>query len=202
MSDKQYKLGPNSLNPPYKSGGEANRCEIISSQSVVAGCDAPEVLQSVERRLDAPAQLVEALVEGERLFPIAPIWNDRFGAALVQLLAQFGAVIGRVAEHALRWLHSSDQALCERAIVRLASSQQDGDKSSLSICECINLRVSPSARAANSLLLLPPLPPAAERWALMCVESIICVFFDRPFPASSRNRFSQTPRRAQRTNRL
>ena len=56
--------GPNSLNPPYKSGGEANRCEIISSQSVVAGCDAPEVLQSVERRLDSPAQLVEAPVEG------------------------------------------------------------------------------------------------------------------------------------------
>ena len=29
------------------------------------------------------------------------------------------------------------------------------------------------------------LPPAAERWALMCVELIICVFIDRPFPASS-----------------
>ena len=116
----------------------------------------PKARQSVERRLDAPAQLVEALVEGERLFPIAAIWNDRFGAALVQLLAQFGAVIGRVAEHALRWLHSSDQALCERTIVRLASSQQDGDKSSISICECMNLRVAPSARAANSLLLLPP----------------------------------------------
>ena len=65
-------------------------------------------------------------------------------------------LFNKIAEHALRWLHSSDQALCERAIVRLASSQQDGDKSSLSICECMNLRVSPSARAANSLLLLPP----------------------------------------------
>jgi hypothetical protein len=53
---------------------------------------------TVERSLDAPAQLVEALVEGERLFPIAVIWNDRLGAAFVQFLAQFGAVIGRVAE--------------------------------------------------------------------------------------------------------
>src|SRR5262249_44277190 len=32
----------------------------------------------------------------------------------------------------------------------------------------------------------PPFPPAAERCALTCVESIICVSVDRPFPASSR----------------
>ena len=45
-----------------------------------------------------------------------------------------------------------------------------------SICECcVDLRVAPSARAANSLLLLPPFPPDAERCALTCVESIICV---------------------------
>ena len=67
--------------------------------------------------------LYRRLLKMKRQFPIAAIWNDRFGAALVQLLAQFAAVIGSVAEHALRWLHSSDQALCERAIVRLASSQ-------------------------------------------------------------------------------
>src|SRR5207248_9071942 len=61
---------------------------------------------------------------------------------------------------------------------------------------------SPRGRAANSLLLLPPFPPAAERCTFTCVESIICVSVDRPFPASSRNKLSQTPRRAQRTKRL
>ena len=45
-------------------------------------------------------------------------------------------------------------------------------------------------------------PPAAERWAFTCVESIICVSLDRPLPANSRNTFSQMPRRAQRTKRL
>ena len=182
-----------------------DRLEIISRQSVVAGCDAPKVLHPVKCRLDPPAQLVEALVEGERLFSIGSILNDRLGATLVQLLAQFAAIICGVAKHALRWLHSSDKALCDRTIMRLASRQQDGDQapsSICSICECMNLRVAPSARATNSLLLLPPLPPAAERCALICVESIICVLVDRPFPASSRNRFSQTPRRAQRTKRL
>src|SRR6516164_4310020 len=49
---------------------------------------------------------------------------------------------------------------------------------------------------ANPLLLLPPFRPP-ERCALTCVESIICMAVDRPFPASSRNRFSQMPRRPQ-----
>ena len=48
------ELGPGRLNPPYKSGGEADRGRVISRQPVVSGCDAPEVLQYVERTLDAP----------------------------------------------------------------------------------------------------------------------------------------------------
>jgi len=36
--------GPDSLNPPYESSGEADRGQVISRQSVAAGCDAPEVL--------------------------------------------------------------------------------------------------------------------------------------------------------------
>src|SRR6516225_9230692 len=106
-----------------------------------------------------------------------------------------------VAEHPFRRLHSANETLSDRAIVCFTSGQQDGDKAPFNICKCVNLRVAPSARAANSLLLLPPLP-AAERCAFTCVESIICVSVDRPFLASSLNRFSQMPRRAQRTKRL
>ena len=36
-----------------------------------------------------------------------------------------------------------------------AAGQQDGEKAPFSICECVNLRVSPAARAANSLFLFP-----------------------------------------------
>ena len=45
-------------------------------------------------------------------------------------------------------------------------------------------------------------PAAAERCALMCVELIICMSIDLSLPASARNRFSHTPRSAQRTKRL
>ena len=71
--------------------------------------------------------------------------------------------------------------LRDRAIMRFASSQQDGEKASFSICECVYLRVAPSARAANQPASAPPFPPAAERCAFTCVESIICVSVDRPF---------------------
>src|SRR5262245_53729036 len=106
---KRAVAGPNSLNsgreslnPPYTSIGEADRGQVISRQPVVAGCDAPEVLQSVERALDAPAQLVDTLAEAERLFSVAAIWNDRLGSALVQVLAQLGAIVGLVAEQCQR----------------------------------------------------------------------------------------------------
>jgi hypothetical protein len=89
----------------------------------------------------------------------------------------------------------------DRAVVCLATGQEDGEKAPFSICQCVSLRVAPAARAANSLFLLPPFPPA-ERCALIYVESIICMSVDRPLPASSLNGFSQTARRPQRTKRL
>jgi len=130
--------------------------------------------------------------------PAKPAWCR----ALIQLMAQIVTIVGVVAKHALWRLYSADQPLGNRIVVRFACCQQDGNEASFSICECVYLRVAPSARAANSLFLLPPFPPAAERCASTCVESIICVSADRPLPARCRNRFFQIPRSAQRTKRL
>ena len=73
----------------------------------------PEVFQPVECTLDAPTQLVETLAEAERLLPIAFVGDDGLGSALVQLLSQFGAVVGFVAEHAFSgaWLCGSGARL-------------------------------------------------------------------------------------------
>jgi hypothetical protein len=116
---------------------------------------------------------IEAFAEAERLLAIAAVWNDRFGPAPMQFSAQLGAVISLIAEHMFRWLHSAEKTLGDRAVVRFASGQQDGDQAPFSICECVDLCVAPASRAANSLFLLPPFPPDAERCALTCVESII-----------------------------
>jgi hypothetical protein len=68
--------------------------------------------RTVERALDAPAQLVDTPIEAERLFPVAAIWNDRLGSALVQVFAQLGAIVGPVAEHPFDGPHSANEALC------------------------------------------------------------------------------------------
>jgi hypothetical protein len=149
-----------------------------------------------------PAQFVEALAKAERLFAVAAIGNDWLGSSRVQLLAQFAAVVSLVAEHSFGWLGAADKPFGDWTVVGFTSGQQNSNQAPLSICECVNLRIPPSARAANSLFLLPPFPPAAERWAFTCVESIICVSAERPLPASSRNKFSQMSRRAQRAKRL
>jgi hypothetical protein len=96
----------------------------------------------------------DTFAEAERLFSAGAIWNNRLGSMLIQFLAQLGAIIRFVAGHAFRRVHSADQALSDRTIVCFASSQRDGDQAPFNICECMDLRVTASARAANSLLLL------------------------------------------------
>ena len=152
----------------------------ISSSS---GRDAPEVLQSVQRRLDAPARILEALVEGERLFPIAPIWNDRFGAALDQLLAQFGAVISprrracTSTGFTLRIKRSASGQSCAWPPVNRTAISRPLESASE---RHLVFRPPPTA---NSPLLLPPSPPAAERWALMCVRSPSSACFRSSIPS-------------------
>jgi len=93
------------------------------------------------------------------LLAIAAIWNDRLGSALIGILAQFGAVVSLIAEQALRPLDPADQAFCDRAVGRLTSGQRNGDPAPISICECVDIRVAPSARATNSLLSAPLFRP-------------------------------------------
>ena len=51
--------------------------------------------------------------------------------------------------------------------MRLAAGQQDGKKTAFSICDCVDFRIAPAARATNRLFLLPLFAPEAERCALM-----------------------------------
>ena len=147
-------------------------------------------------------ELVGFLVEAERLFSIRSIGDDGLGATIAQPLAQRRTVVSLVAEQLGSGLDATDGPLGRWAIMRVAAAQKEGKKTAFSICECVDLRVAPAARAADRLFLLPPFPPEAERCALICVESIICVAVDRPRPASSRKRCSQIPRSAHLAKRL
>jgi len=111
--------------------------------------------------------LVRRLVEAEGLFAVRFVGNDGLGAALLEPVAQFGAVIGLIAEKFSGGSGSADQTLRGRTVVRFAAGQKDGKKTALSICDCVDFCISAAARATNRLLVLPLFAPDAERCALM-----------------------------------
>jgi hypothetical protein len=158
--------GQSRVQTPHEGRGKADGSQIISRELVVAGRDTSEVLELVECTLDAPTHLVEVFAEGEWALPAGAVGNDGLGSTPIQFFAQFVAVICLIAEQTFGWLDSVDEPSGNGAIVRLTAGQQDRDETAFSICECMYLRVSPAARAANSLFLLPPFPPDAERCAL------------------------------------
>jgi hypothetical protein len=110
--------------------------------------------------------LVGFLVEAEGLLAIGFVGHDGFGAALAKPMAQIGTVVGLVAEHLLCCFGAPDQPLRGRTIMRLAAGQKDGKKTAFSICDSVDFRVAPAARASNRLVLFPLFPPEAERCAL------------------------------------
>ena len=105
----------------------------------------PEVLQPVEGILDEPSQLVEALVEAERLFPAAPVGNDGLRSTFLQRFAQLGAIVGLISEHVFGRFRFADEAAGQRAVMCFASGQQNGKQASFSIRKCVDLRVAPSS---------------------------------------------------------
>jgi len=111
--------------------------------------------------------LVRFFAETERLFPIALVWNDGLCALLFQRFAQFGAVVGFVGEEFLSLFGLVDQWFGNRAIMRLAAGQEEGKKTSLSICNCMDFRIAAASAPTNRLILLPPFPPDAERCAFI-----------------------------------
>jgi hypothetical protein len=111
--------------------------------------------------------LIRFFAETEGLLPIALVWNDRLCASLFQRLPQFGAVVGFVGEEFLGLFGLVDQRFGNRTVMRLAARQDEGKKTSLSICNCMDFRVAAASAPTNRLILLPPFPPEAERCALM-----------------------------------
>ena len=113
-------------------------------------------------------KLVRRAINAEGVFAGGPVGNNGLGSPLLQPAAQLGTVIGSVPAQHFGSFSLTDQILSRGAIVRFATSQQDGKKTAFSIRDCMDFRISPAARASNRLVLFPPfLAPAAERCALI-----------------------------------
>jgi hypothetical protein len=73
------------------------------------------------------------LVEAERLLAIGPVGHNDLGAAIIEPLPQFSAVVGLVTEKFLGRVGPPDQTLGNGTIMGLAAAQQDGKKTAFSI---------------------------------------------------------------------
>ena len=69
----------------------------ISSELVVTGRDAPEVLEPAEAAFDDISPFVEALAEAVEGYPVGFVWNDGFGAAIDDFSAEVVAIVTLVA---------------------------------------------------------------------------------------------------------
>jgi hypothetical protein len=68
--------------------------------------------------------------------------------------------------------HLLQKQLASRAIGDLATGQKESDWAAQAVGQGVDLRGSPAARPADRLILLPPLPPEAQRRAFTAEESI------------------------------
>jgi hypothetical protein len=144
---------------------------------------------------------IALFAEFELALTVTPVRNDCLAAAILQQGAQL-AFVGFVTKQRLSGFDLQDQFGTCGTVVRLSAGQHSRQKTAFSIADCVHFRVSSPARPTNRLILLLPFPPEAEQCAFTWVESIVCVWAERPRAVSAWNKFSQTPRRAQRTKRL
>lgn len=77
----------------------------------------------------------------------------------------------------------------------------EGDETSLTIDDGVDLGRTSAARTADRLDVGPPFPPPAERWALALVESIMWTSLGLNATKAANSR-RQTPLIVQRRKRL
>jgi len=79
------------------------------------------------------------------------------------------------------------------AVCCLPGSQQEGERTTVSIGDGVDFGVATAPAAADRLEVRPPFPPAAERCALTCVLSISTSVGGPPSAASASKTARQTP---------
>ena len=127
------------------------------------------------------------------------VGDDGLGAAFDEEAAQPVAVIGGIGDQPGWWRQSADEGERDRGIAALARGELNGQRPARAIDSQMDLSRSPATRAAYGLEVSPPLPPAADRCALMCVLSSKSSAGGPPEAARAWKTSAQTPAAAQRT---
>src|SRR4051812_1797872 len=139
---------------------------------VVASGDGPELFQLGESVLDEVAPAGHLAVEADSGLAVGLGWDHRSGPAIVKLRSEPVGVERFVAKQSAED-DTLDQRLHADAVVALTGQQDEAHQSAEGVDQGDNLGGQPAARAANGLILSPPLAPLAFWWAVTMVPSIM-----------------------------
>jgi len=98
-------------------------------------------------------------------------WDDWLCSLLREPAAQARRIIGAIGQQLVAGTAYGQQRPGAGEIVGIAGRQDKGDGSAKIVAQRVDFRRSPAARGANGMMTSPPFAPAAERCALMWVES-------------------------------
>ena len=98
--------------------------------------------------------------------------DHRLDTAPCQPIPQAVSVVCSVSEQPTRRRNRRQQFARRWQVMTIAGCDQEGDRPAAILGQRVDFGRAPTARAADRLLEVPPFAPAAERWALMWVESM------------------------------
>ena len=171
------------------------------SELIVAGGNAPPVLEAAESAFnDIPGPLSEFV---KRMFALTGwiVGDDRLAASVAQPSAQGIAIVGGIGQTASR-SQLGHYGRPARGIATMARADNPPPGAPGLVNRRMGFGGPSPTRPADRLLVRPPFPPAADRCALTGGESSSSATGGPPALDSRANIPSQTPLRAQRTNRL
>lgn len=131
--------------------------------AIVAGSDAPPVLEPAEHHLDAVATPVAAPVMPDGPVAQLPPWDAGLGSPVQQGLAEPVGVISSVRDQPVGPWQSVEQGERTRVVADLARRQEEPDGPSFRIGDGVELGVEPTFRAPDEAAFLRPGPPFFDR---------------------------------------
>ena len=133
---------------------------------MVAGGDAPEVLEAAEGVLDEVSCAIALLVVADRAFAVAPARNDGCRPGVAERAAQSIGVIALVGQHVAHAPGPLEESGCGLHVADVAGRQHQRIGAADDVGERVDLGRPAAARAIDRLDRAPPFPPNAARCAL------------------------------------
>jgi len=97
--------------------------------------------------------------------------DDGLGSACGEPVAQALCVIGAVGQQLVAGAADGKECLGASEVMCVAGRQRESNRAAAIVAQRVDFCRPSAARGANGVMTSPPFAPAAERWALMWVES-------------------------------